>query len=717
MKTLIISKELPLCVTSSSDQYTALKDHLLDPIINQSQRNKASSVRAFLKPTQTTTLQFNKPDHLCFKYNDIHVGIPSMLTSNDSIKRHKDNYHAIVYETKETYSERMQNCFENRIWNDIYVKYKDEPCFGQYMELNKIFCEEIIKLARVGDCIVIVDHALWMLPIMLKSRINVKVGVSVTEPFPNVEVFRTLPNPIEILTALLSADYIEFQDEAYLNNFVMTCEILLNATQRTKPYRMVDFNAKETKLGVNRITSDCNTVRNIVKSERCQTKIAELKEIYKNKTIIVCVAAANDNITFTNALMALEAYLHRYGNGIALLLLELPEGIRDQETNNENKRMLEYLQITYNKVTVDHYYPIQEHVYFALLSIANIGLFINERCAVNKPAMDYLISTEGNGNLITSMFASFNNNFDLLTVNPKDSVQTAETIRKCIEGYKQNICPYLKSVENQNPQAYIASFVNSMCDQALQLKTNKDLTLLKQKFQQAEKKIFCLDYDGTLISLMSNPDDAKPDDNLVELLNNLSENYRICVVTGRDKQTMNKWIENAKIEISAEHGQFYRKDGHWIQSDADLRWKESAKQIINFFVERTPESFMEEKESALCFHYRKADAKISVVQSKALKSALTKIFRKCDVDITEGKFIVEIRANNVDKGHVVSKLANECDFMLVAGDDTTDEDMFNESLLDEKMFSIVVGYKRSKAKFMLENVKAMRQLLNELCKI
>ena len=79
----------------------------------------------------------------------------------------------------------------------------------------------------------------------------------------------------------------------------------------------------------------------------------------------------------------------------------------------------------------------------------------------------------------------------------------------------------------------------------------------------------------------------------------------------------------------------------------------------------------------------------------------------------EGK-IIEIKKLGVNKGRVAELwLEREnWEFLLAAGDDYTDEEMF--SVLPRGAYSIKVGLNISKARFNVDTVNEIRSLLKEL---
>ncbi|KAM0677204.1 Trehalose-6-P synthase/phosphatase complex subunit [Binucleata daphniae] len=92
--------------------------------------------------------------------------------------------------------QRMNNIFNYQQWNDMYKRYKDDYNYKDYLTLNKIFAEEICNLYEDGDCIVILEHDLWMTAGMIREKISdAKIGILCLQPIPNLESFKTFFNP------------------------------------------------------------------------------------------------------------------------------------------------------------------------------------------------------------------------------------------------------------------------------------------------------------------------------------------------------------------------------------------------------------------------------------------------------------------------------------------------------------------------------------------
>jgi len=85
-----------------------------------------------------------------------------------------------------------------------------------------------------------------------------------------------------------------------------------------------------------------------------------------------------------------------------------------------------------------------------------------------------------------------------------------------------------------------------------------------------------------------------------------------------------------------------------------------------------------------------------------------------DVGVFEGSKILEIRGAAVNKGRAAEfwTTKRDWDFLLAAGDDYTDEEMFR--VLPDEAYSIKVGINISKARFNVDSPNEIRSLLKEL---
>jgi len=191
------------------------------------------------------------------------------------------------------------------------------------------------------------------------------------------------------------------------------------------------------------------------------------------------------------------------------------------------------------------------------------------------------------------------------------------------------------------------------------------------------------------------------------------------IISGRDKETLSKWFQdNTNLAFIAEHGVWVKDPGEdWGMSDQiDKDWMEIVHPILSNYVDRTPRSFIEQKNYSLVWHYRDADPDLGTQRSWELKDDLKNFVANLNLEIMDGDKVIEIKNAGINKGRAaLNKMANdEFDFILALGDDWTDEYTFNA--LPDDAFTIKVGTKSTSAKYYIDDVNEVRKLLKKLKK-
>jgi len=241
---------------------------------------------------------------------------------------------------------------------------------------------------------------------------------------------------------------------------------------------------------------------------------------------------------------------------------------------------------------------------------------------------------------------------------------------------------------------------------------------INERYHSSKKRIFFLDYDGTLTGFKTNPRYAKPDEELLTILTNLvyDKKNKVVIISGRDKNTLNSWLGFLPVDIIAEHGVWLKESGQEWQKVKGLsdKWKGQIRPVLELYVDRTPGSFIEEKDFSLVWHYRKVETGLGELRTRELTSHLKYLSSNKSLQVLEGDMVVEIKSALVNKGVATTNWLNrfESDFILAIGDDWTDEDTFKA--LPEDSFSIKVGSTSSEAKFHTETYKDVRKFLMQL---
>jgi trehalose 6-phosphate synthase/phosphatase len=244
-------------------------------------------------------------------------------------------------------------------------------------------------------------------------------------------------------------------------------------------------------------------------------------------------------------------------------------------------------------------------------------------------------------------------------------------------------------------------------------------TGILEKYRNATNKLILLDYDGTLVNFASNPANAKPSQNLSGILKKLSERPKteVIIISGRDHHDLDRFLGHLPINFIAEHGAMIKENGIWKEQINDnCLWKKAVHTIFDKVTSACPESFVEEKTFSLAWHYRNTGSQTGYDHSRELIGILKKISNFYKLKILDGNKVVEIMNDKIGKGIAVKKLLekNNYDFLLSIGDDITDEEVFELFMNNTNAVTIKVGNGKTVAKYVIEDVSDIHELLKYL---
>ena len=240
------------------------------------------------------------------------------------------------------------------------------------------------------------------------------------------------------------------------------------------------------------------------------------------------------------------------------------------------------------------------------------------------------------------------------------------------------------------------------------------------RLRAADHLVLLLDYDGTLVPFAGTPDLAVPDPELLSLLRGLATRPRtdVHIVSGRRRETLERWLGSLPVGLHAEHGSYSRPPGarEWAASgEPPTDWREPVLAILNDFAARTPGSLVEEKTASVAWHFRRADPEYGALQANELTLHLAALLSHAPVEILSGEKVVEVRPHGAHKGRIVGPFVGGMapGAVLVAmGDDRTDEDLF--AAVPAGAVSIHVGPGASAAPLRLASPDDARAFLRGL---
>jgi len=621
-----------------------------------------------------------------------------------------------------------------------YVIYEDES-WKSYKEVNRYFCDAIMEVLRPDDILWIHDYHLMLLPRMIRQRMpDVPIGFFLHIPFPSYELFRLLPKKwaAEILEGLLGADLIGFHTHDYTQYFLRSVLRILgieaNMGQMFVDGRMVK--ADTFPMGI-----DFYRFHDAVTSRECEIEREKLKNTLSGFKTIISVDRLDYSKGVLNRLEGFELFLKdnpQWHKKVMLLLVVVPSRIGvdryqaiktqiDQMVGNINGRFG-----TFNWMPIIYKYGhVPFHQLVALYSMSDVALITPLRDGMNLVSKEYVASRKDEtGVLILSELAGASKELvEAVLINPNDRGEIALAIKNALEMPLEEQKSRIEGMQSRLKKYDVVKWATDFIDELKDVKDGQSRfrtrilsDAVRRKiiddFAKANRCIIFLDYDGTLVPFADSPDKAVPSHELLDLLKGLSAVSKadLVIISGRDRDTLQKWLGNLNVGFVAEHGVWIKKKGkEWqLLKPISAEWKNRLKTLLMRYVDKVPGSFLEEKEYSLSWHYRKCDPEQAADAAKELTDLLLQVVANTEVQVIQGHKLIELRPSGIDKGkaafHFLSKA--DYDFILAVGDDRTDEDLFKE--LPVHAWTIRVGMVPSIAKFNVVSYKDVRSLLEEL---
>jgi trehalose 6-phosphate synthase/phosphatase len=200
-----------------------------------------------------------------------------------------------------------------------------------------------------------------------------------------------------------------------------------------------------------------------------------------------------------------------------------------------------------------------------------------------------------------------------------------------------------------------------------------------QHYHNSRSRLLLLDYDGTLVEFEATPQEANPSSQVVQLLSALASDpaNTVVIISGRAQEPLTSWIGHIPLYIVAEHGLFIKPPGRPWQATRplDQDWKPPVRRLMESV--GVDGVFIEEKTMSLVWHYNQADPDTGSQAAEGLYAELTQ-YDPENLKVMHGSDHVEVTASGADKGEAVDHFleATDYDFILGAGDDVTDDDLF-----------------------------------------
>ncbi|TFK65857.1 alpha,alpha-trehalose-phosphate synthase [Pluteus cervinus] len=539
--------------------------------------------------------------------------------------------------------------------------FYESASYKQYVAVNRKFADAIIANFQEGDVIWVNDYHLMLVPQMLRSSPKIPsstpIGFFMHVAFPSSEIFRCLTVRVDLLRGMLGADLVAFQTPNFARHFRQTVSRILAYEALPKGIQIADEDTagpgKLRELGAGgrgRFVDVAAIPMGIdvgqMKQKLQEPDVAEwvqvLKQRYSGMKLLVGRDKLDEVQGVRQKIQAFETFLERnpqWHQKVVLIQValqttesnELAGGAADVVARVNSR----YATLTYQPIIFLHTQDLTFSQYLALLTVADafvvtslregMALRTHEFVECQSERFRPLILSEFTGSYSYSGFRS------CISVNPWDAKGTANAINQALTMTEDEAKGRWEDLHNhvitQNAPAFVTSFLSRTLRANVEHIQGDladvpvlDTARIVPRYKHSQKRLILVDFEGTIwkrdLSKPLQQDATSLPTETLDTLKKLSEDKKneLWLLSGLPiKGVLEKIAEYVpKMGIVAENGCFIKTratrtqpTGEWISmvSNLNLKWKASCVEILNYFSERTPGAFVEDRGASVVWRF------------------------------------------------------------------------------------------------------------------
>lgn len=715
----IVSNRLPVTVIRTADGFT----------VTQSNGGLATALGSVFQ-----------------QQNSYWIGWPGIIVDNEEdemlIKALLEPLKCIPVFLSQQEFDGYYNGFSNAILWPLFHYHPGHCIFNEeywlaYRNVNSKFGSIVTQHVPQNAFVWIHDYQLMLLPFYLNHS-NLSYFHHIHFPAP--EVFGIIPWRSDLLDALLKCRHLVFQTEKDRVNFKDAC---LKYASKSHADIFNTYLPNEIKVSAHPISIDAFDFSQTVQKPSVQKMTHEIQNVFANQRIILSVDRLDYSKGILERLEAFKLLLHdypQYHEKLVLLMLVVPSR-SDVPSYEEHKRKVdelvgninaEYASLGWRPV---HYYyqQMDRDTLCAHYAAADVCLVTSLRDGLNLVSKEYVACrTNNTGVLILSEMAGAAEELTYaLKIHPYDIKQMVVAIVYALEMEKSEEQARMTALKKKVFGYTVFDWLDTIFQEVFcmydELNYSFEQNLSSEladrlliRFRNAESRYLLLDYDGCIRELEPYPEMASPGHDIIELLSTLQTmpNTQVVLVSGRSRKDMDLWFGTSGIPLIAEHGAWFKHAySEWQPlTECSVVDTKEINNLVTMYALGLEGSFLEQKTSGLCLHFKMCEQNNV---SQTIDNLEKEISNHINVNKLPYRYkrttdLIEVHFVTCDKGQAIKQFVSfqKDAFILAAGDDDTDEDMF--AAVPRSAFTFKIGKKSTKAKIRVQNVSQFIDFLNQM---
>lgn len=549
-----------------------------------------------------------------------------------------------VWVTDEEFHNHYDIFCHQVLWPSLHYAIPDAPktktfyestSFDQYKLVNQKFADAIVKEYQEGDVVWINDYHLLLVPQMVRAKLpDATIGFFLHVAFPSSEIFRCLAVRESLLRGMLGADLVGFQTHNYARHFRQTVSRILSLEALPGEINLGDTSCE---VAIFPIGIDVISLADKRRDPSVSEWVEVLKERYSGMKMIVGRDKLDEVQGVRQKLLAFERFLEKYPEfqGRAVLI---QVALSTSEENESQVAVFDVVSrinsrfstLTYQPIVFLHTQDLTFSQYLALLTAADAFFVASLREGMALRTHEFVECQEGKKHpspLILSEFTgsySYSGFRSCVSVNPWDARRTADALYMSLTMAEDEAMTRWKDlhkhVTTQTAQAFVTSFVSRCVRTHMEHQRREVVSVPRIEPEKVLAKsdgathLIMIDWEGTLWSedpRITWHSGFTPPPAKLEIIRKLlaKERNQVWLLSGMGVEGGLEKIaaELPGVGLVAENGCMIKPPGQseWVNliPNFNLDWKAPAIEILQYYTDRTPGTFVENRGASLCWRF------------------------------------------------------------------------------------------------------------------
>jgi len=604
--------------------------------------------------------------------------------------------------------------------------------FRAYERVNRAFAQRVAEVAAPGATVWVHDYQLQLVPGLLRElRPDVSIGFFLHIPFPPSALFAQLPWRRRILEGLLGSDLIGFHTHDDARAFVYSCERFLGISAHEGTVR---WDGRRVAIGAFPIGIDAQAFSQTARDPAVIARAQEIREEMGNPSTLLLGV---DRLDYTKGI---DIRLKAFAELLQGERLDPASTVFVQVAVPSRENISQYQQIrddiellvgrfngalsTFGATPI-HYLRrvLEREELIALYLAADVLLVTPLRDGMNLVCKEYVACrNDDSGALVLSEFTGAARELtQAFLVNPYDTTGVSEAIVEAVNApdseKRARMISMRAAVFDMDARMWAAEFLHTLrtglASVQAALADDRDQAKLPiEQLATARHLLVCVDYDGTISPIVTDPQAARPLPEAVHALEVLASlpSTTVAVVSGRALANLREVAHLPPgIHLVGSHGA--EVDDPLQLDAAQQRLLDQCTSAAEELVAPVPGAHIETKPGSIAIHVRRCEPKLG---AELIRAIVMGPGRYPGVLGRHGKEVIELSVAHAQKADAVRSLRQRFDAstVLFIGDDLTDESVFAD--LSGQDVGIKVGAGDSAALWRVETPTDVAILLNRL---